>query len=1027
MPGGLNLFDAYLKGLFEKYKHGDAREESYYSVLEDLLNTYAGNKKIKASVTTLPKQTEAGNPDFRIWDGKSNVIGYIEAKKPSANLDDVENSEQLKRYRSTFHCLILTNFFEFRLYIDGQKRAAALLAFSDIMLSAFRIPPVQDEEGMLKLLDTFFESSTPVVTTAKSLAIELAKRTRFLRDEVIRVELEGQGHDSQDLRGFYEAFKDYLISDLTVEGFADLYAQTITYGLFAARTRADDDFNRKLAYDYIPKSIGILSDVFQYISMGRISKPMEWIVDDISAILASADAKGILDRFYHEGKGSDPIIHFYETFLAEYDSTTREKRGVYYTPEPVVSYIVRSLNVILKEKFGKVDGFASEGVTVLDPAAGTMTFLAQAAKLAVEEYSQKYGEGMVPGLIKDHILKDFYAFELMMAPYAIGHMKMSFFLEELGYRMEDEERFKLYLTNTLDKYKVPQTNLPGTSSLSKESSLALEIKEETEILVILGNPPYSVSSDNKSEFIEHIMSDYKIAVRSEKNIQPLSDDYVKFLRFAQYKIDQAGKGVVGFITNHNYLDGPIFRGMRESLMKSFDEIYIYDLHGNSLRREKCPDGSKDENVFDIRTGVAIVLLVKHGRENKGVFHSDLWGKREDKYSSLSAQNITTTKWKNLVPNEPHFYFHPKDTKRLDSYSKFVSISEIFETFSSGIKTHRDHFVIDFDREALLSRIRLFLNPEIDDDTARKIFGLKDNRDWNLSEKRRRIMDDSDWKSKVIKILYRPFDFRWLFYHRDAIDFDRRRVMESLVGGKALALLTTRQVSGDFHHVLVSDTPVDICAVSSFTKESGYAFPNVILEEPHDQMDFVRVSSRQNIRSDFIKGLSSSFWEHDTRFIIGYLYSLLHSKVYRKNYADLLRSDFPRIPLTSDSELLEKIASYGIRLIDLHLLKSPDLESSVARFPIAGSNEVEKPFYEEKNSRIYINKDQYFEEIPMQVWKYMIGGYQVCEKWLKDRRGRTLSNAEILHYLKIVTAISKTIEIQSEIDELYPLVERSFKQ
>lgn len=325
MPGGLNLFDAYLKGLFEKYKHGDAREESYYSVLEDLLNTYAGDKKIKASVTTLPKQTEAGNPDFRIWDGKSNVIGYVEAKKPSANLDDVENSEQLKRYRSTFHCLILTNFFEFRLYIDGQKRAAALLAFSDIMLSAFRIPPVQDEEGMLKLLDSFFESSTPVVTTAKSLAIELAKRTRFLRDEVIRVELEGQGHDSQDLRGFYEAFRDYLISDLTVEGFADLYAQTITYGLFAARTRAEDDFNRKLAYDYIPKSIGILSDVFQYISMGRISKPMEWIVDDISAILASADAKGILDRFYREGKGSDPIIHFYETFLAEYDSSTREK------------------------------------------------------------------------------------------------------------------------------------------------------------------------------------------------------------------------------------------------------------------------------------------------------------------------------------------------------------------------------------------------------------------------------------------------------------------------------------------------------------------------------------------------------------------------------------------------------------------------------------------------------------------------------------------------------------------------------
>ena len=1016
------MFEAYLKGIFEKFKHGDAREESYYSVLERLLNDYADEKNIKASVTTLPKQTEAGNPDFRIWDGKQNIIGYIEAKEPFANLDSVENSEQLKRYRSTFHCLILTNFFEFRLFIDGEKRMSFLLAYSNIMFTMNRVPPVQNESGILRLLEGFFESSTPKVLSAKGLATELAKRTRFLRDEIIRVELESGNADSEDLEGFYEAFKDYLISDLTVEGFADLYSQTIAYGLFAARTRATNGFNRQLAYTYIPKSIGILSDIFKYISMGRISRSMEWMVDDISAILAAADVRGILDRFYHEGKGSDPIIHFYETFLAEYDPNTREKRGVYYTPEPVVSYIVRSLNIILKEKFGKIDGFASEGVTVLDPAAGTMTFLAQAAKLAVEEYALKYGKGMVPGLIRDHILQNFYAFELMMAPYAIGHLKMSFFLEELGYRMEDDERFKLYLTNTLERHKVPQTKLPGTASLSKESALALEVKEMTKILVVLGNPPYSVSSDNKSEFIENIMNDYKESVRTEKNIQPLSDDYVKFLRFAQYKIDQAGRGAIGFITNHSYLDGPIFRGMRESFMKSFDEIYIYNLHGNSLRREKCPDGSKDENVFDIRTGVTIVLLVKHGREDKGVFYSDLWGKREDKYSSLFSEDISSTEWKRIEPYEPQFYFAVAEKKNLDMYSKFVSISEIFEIFSSGIKTHRDHFVVDFDKEALINRIRLFIDPEIDDDAIRKIFGLKDNRDWKLSEKRRRIMEDPDWRSKVIKILYRPFDFRWIFYHKDAIDFDRRRVMESLVRGKAIALLTTRQVSGDFQHVFVSDTPVDICSVSSFTKESGYAFPNVVFEEPHTQMDFARDSSWQNIRSSLFERLSNSPRENDAESIICYLYSLLYSNQYRRKYADLLRLDFPRIPLTLDRELFGKVTSYGRKLINMHLMKSPDLEHSVARFPVAGSNEVEKPSYEEKNARVNINKDQYFEGISLQVWKFMIGGYQVCEKWLKDRKGRTLSNAEILHYLKVVTAITKTIEIQKEIDELYPQVE-----
>ncbi|KUK79599.1 MAG: Putative helicase, partial [Mesotoga prima] len=881
-----------------------------------------------------------------------------------------------------------------------------------------------DESGILRLLEGFFESSTPRVLSAKSLATELAKRTRFLRDEIIRVELESGNADSEDLEGFYEAFKDYLISDLTVEGFADLYSQTITYGLFAARTRATNGFNRQLAYTYIPKSIGILSDVFQYVSMGKISRSMVWMVDDISAILAAADVRGILDRFYHEGKGSDPIIHFYETFLAEYDPSTREKRGVYYTPEPVVSYIVRSLNIILKEKFGKADGFASEGVTVLDPAAGTMTFLAQAAKLAVEEYSQKYGEGMVPGLIRDHILKDFYAFELMMAPYAIGHLKMSFFLEELGYRMGDDERFKLYLTNTLEKHKVLQTKLPGTASLSKESALALEVKEMTKILIVLGNPPYSVSSDNKSEFIEDIMNDYKESVRSEKNIQPLSDDYVKFLRFAQYKIDQAGRGAIGFITNHNYLDGPIFRGMRESLMKTFDEIYIYNLHGNSMRREKCPDGSKDENVFDIRTGVAIALLVKHDGEDRGVFYSDLWGKREDKYSSLVSEDISTTEWKRIEPYDPQFYFTVAEKKNRDIYSKFVSISEIFETFSSGIKTHRDHFVVDFDKEALINRIRLFVDPEIDDDAIRKIFGLKDNRDWKLSEKRRRIMEDPDWKSKVIKILYRPFDFRWIFYHKDAVDFDRREIMSSMLNEENLMLAVGRAgsvVGGDVWDLcLVSDRILDN---NIFRRGGSCNFPYALYKraEGSQMFDKFKVSNISNSFSE--SGLLETIPKNNKSFM-GYLYSILNSQVYRKKFANLLKVDFPRIPFTSDTLLFEELSRKGRRLIDLHLLSSSELDSPTVRFPQTGTGDVDRPVYEASTGRVYLNNSQYFETLSDKVWRYTIGGYQVCEKWLKDRKGRTLSNDEILHYLKVVTALSKTIEIHKEIDEIYPLVEKS---
>jgi predicted helicase len=553
------------------------------------------------------------------------------------------------------------------------------------------IPPVEKGSDFLDLLEKFFSFSLPKVYDAKTLAIELAKRTRFLKDEVIAEELIEEGTGKGYILGFYEAFRKYLISGLSKEEFEDLYAQTITYGLFAARTRSENGFNRKLAYDNIPHTIGILRDVFKFISLGDLPKQMEWIIDDISEVLVVTDVKNILHQYFHEGKGKDPIVHFYETFLAEYDPKTREKRGVYYTPEPVVSYIVRSLHQILKEHFKRADGFASDSVTVLDPAAGTLTFLAEAAKLAVEEFVSKYGGGGRENFIKEHILKNFYAFELMMAPYAIGHLKMSFLLEELGYKLQEDDRFKLYLTNTLEMEELAQTELPGMASLSEESHLAGKVKKEQPILVILGNPPYSGISANLSEkevtitkgqgyvtnyqiqedkingyyklisqtkkarreikvkqktWIGELIEHYKIIDGQwlkEKNPKWLQDDYVKFIRFAQWKIDQEGEGVLGFITNHSYLDNPTFRGMRQSLMSSFNEIYILDLHGNSLKKEKCPDGSKDENVFDIQQGVAIALFIKKREEQKEtkIHYSEIWGLRENKRDWLYLRSLNS--------------------------------------------------------------------------------------------------------------------------------------------------------------------------------------------------------------------------------------------------------------------------------------------------------------------------------------------------------------------------------------------------
>jgi len=608
----------YLSNLFKTYQKGDAREESYYKHLADFITAYsesernlpAGKARKKIDVTILPKKTEAGNPDFRIWDGRQKIIGYIEAKDLSVDLNKIEDSEQLERYKSTFPNVILTNYTEFRLYRNGERIDKISIARPFVIKKLSTIPPLENEDKLFELLERFLDFSLPKTYTAKTLAVELAKRTKFLKDEIVSEELK---LGTKSIHGFYDAFKEFLIAGINESEFADLYSQTITYGLFAARLRAEKDFNRKLAYSYIPKSIGILRDVFKFISLEDLPPQMEVIIDDIAEVLNVADAKKILDQYYHEGKGSDPVLHFYETFLSVYDPKTREKRGVYYTPEPVVSFIVRSLHQILKDKFNISDGLASKTVTLLDPAGGTLSFLAKAIETAVEEFKSKYGPGAVKTFLKDQILQNYYSFELMMAPYAIGHMKMSFLLEELGYRMEDDEHVKYYLTNTLEMKELDESKFPGMSSLSHESHEAGKVKKQVPIIVVLGNPPYSGISSNKGEWITEKIETYKYVdgKHFKERKHWLQDDYVKFIRFSQWKIDEAGKGVLGFITNHSYLDNPTFRGMRQSLMNSFDEIYILDLHGNSLKKEKAPDGSKDENVFDIQQGVAVCFMLKY--------------------------------------------------------------------------------------------------------------------------------------------------------------------------------------------------------------------------------------------------------------------------------------------------------------------------------------------------------------------------------------------------------------------------------
>ncbi|MBM4065046.1 MAG: DNA methyltransferase [Planctomycetes bacterium] len=1040
------MLKSYLKGIHEVSSRGDAREESFYSVLEGFLQKYTESTNKKSiHITTLPKKTDAGNPDFRIWDGNQHIVGYIEAKAPTTEyMDQTETTDQLKRYLKTFPNLILTNFFEFRLYRNGNLIDKVRIGRPFVMHTLKTVPPAENEPDFFKLLEKFFSFSLPKFYDAESLARVLADKTRFLRDEVITQELREEEEEGKrkSITGFYEAFKQYLISDLTKEGFADLYSQTITYGLFASRVRARNGFNRELAHKNIPHTIGILRDIFKFISLEELPKQMEWIVDDIAEVLAVTDVKNILHQYFHKGKGEDPIIHFYETFLAEYDPQTRECRGVYYTPEPVVSYIVRSLHTILKESFNRKYGFANESVTVLDPAAGTLTFLAEASKLALEEFCSKYGEGGRERLIKEHILRNFYAFELMMAPYAIGHLKMSFLLEELGYRLKDDDRIKLYLTNTLEMKELDESKYlgPGWFSISEESHLAGKVKREQPILVILGNPPYSGHSSNIGDWISReIKAYYQVDGKplGEKNPKWLQDDYVKFIRFAQWKIDQAGEGVLGFITNHSYLDNPTFRGMRQSLMNSFDEIYVLDLHGNSLKKEKCPDGSKDENVFDIQQGVTIALFVKRADKKDGckVHHSEIWGLREQKYRWLLKNDINTTKWKRISPKSEFYLFIPREERLLKEYERYPKITDIFIQNSVGIVTARDNFVIDSDRERLKQRIRMFIDEKMPDEIIRQTFHLKDTSNWKLNVAREKTRKDTDWENTVTRILYRPFDVQWIFYHNAVIERPRKEVMQHMMK-ENLGLITRRQMLSNkpCNYVFISGTIISDGVIRSDNKGSESLFPlylypetdnsekqslvrNLMLFEP--KADFL--AKKPNFSSTIIEQLTKNYKKTPSpEQIFFYIYAILYSNIYRTKYAEFLRLDFPRIPFTKGYKLFITMGDYGKRLVDLHLLKSPELDPPTAKFQGKGDNKVEKLRYE--GTSLFINEYQYFEGIEPEVFEYQIGGYQVCEKWLKDRKDRKLSLDDIKHYCNIATTLKKTIDIQREIDNIYPKVE-----
>jgi predicted helicase len=1031
--GSLKAFSDYLNAIQKTLSAGYASEGSHYPTLKTLLESLEDG----IVATSLPSRIECGAPDFIVTKG-STTIGYVEAKDIGKSLDEIEqgkgpDGKRLSRYLASLTNLVLTDYLEFRWYVSGECRLKARLG------SATKDGKIKrDKEGIQRvaeLLTAFLAHKAESVGTPKELARRMAHLAHLIRNLIINAfEKEPEGGS---LHSQLAAFRDNLIPDLSADYFADMYAQTIAYGLFAARctNSGGKDFTRQDAAYLLPKTNPFLRKLFNQIAGPDLDDRIAWLVDDLAQLLAQADMEAVLKDFGKRTAREDPVVHFYETFLKEYDPKIREMRGVYYTPEPVVSYIVRSIDHLLKTRFDKTLGLADDKTLILDPAVGTATFLYMVINEIHQAIISQGQKGLWNDYVTEKLLPRIFGFELLMAPYAVAHLKLGLLLQETGYPFKSEQRLGIYLTNTLEE-AVKRAETLFARWITEEANAAARVKKEEPIMVVLGNPPYSKASANKGEYIEKLMERYKTAVRSERNIQPLSDDYIKFIRFAHERIERTGYGIVGMITNNSYLSGLIHRGMREELLKAFDEIYVLNLHGSALLVEGATCGGKDENVFDIRQGVAIILLARclGHKEATQVHYADLWGMRESKYKVLAETDIKLTSWTTLEPNDPFYFFLPRGIEFKQEYDAYSRLADIFPVCSSGIKTHRDHFVIDYDSSILKERIASFREMIIGDEEIKDHFELKDTGSWNVVDARRAVWDDKDWERAFAKCLYRPFDVRNIFYHKAVIDRPRPEVMRHILAGKNMGLVADRTTSVDvpFTHVFASSSPIDVRVLPDYGG-APYIFP-LYVYPTEGEMQFEGSNRRPNLSPEFIKAVSdklglefisdgkgdilNTFGPED---IFNYAYAVFHSPTYRTRYAEFLKIDFPRLPLTSDKELFKALAGKGAELISLHLMESPMLNNFITRYPIGGSNTVEKVSYNENNQRVYINKTQYFEGVPLEVWEFLIGGYQVCQKWLKDRKGRTypLTYDELTHYQKVVVALKETVRLVEEIDQVIP--------
>ncbi|WP_158614725.1 type ISP restriction/modification enzyme [Flavobacterium sp. RSP49] len=972
--------EQYIQNINSAYKRGNATEHTYRGDLKQLIESIVPD----VAATNEPKRQQCGAPDYIITK-KDIPIGFIEAKdigdKDLSGAKKTANKEQFDRYKNSLNNLIFTDYLDFHLYIDGvfiTKIAIAVLRQAQDDNKMEIIPLPENFAAFTNLIKDFCIHSSQSIKSSKKLAEMMAGKARLLSD-VIEQALTSDENNSEDstLKDQMNAFKEILIHDITPKGFADVYAQTIAYGMFAARLHDPTlpTFSRQEAAELIPKSNPFLRKLFGYIAGPDLDDRIKWIVDSLIDIFLACNVEQILKNYGKSTKMEDPIIHFYETFLSEYDPKLRKARGVWYTPKPVVNFIVRAVDDILKTEFDLPQGLADTSKTkikidlqgkkvdqevhrvqILDPATGTGTFLAEVVKHVHKKF--KGQQGVWSNYVETHLLPRLNGFELLMASYAMAHLQMDLLLTETGYspptggvpngRGGSSQRLKIYLTNSLEESH-PDTGTLFANWLSSEANEANFIKRNTPVMCIIGNPPYSGESNNKGEWIMKLMEDYKKEPGGkeklkERNPKAINDDYVKFLRYGQHYIEKNGTGVLAFINPHGFLDNVTYRGMRWNLLKTYDKIYTIDLHGNNKKKEKSPDGSADVNVFDIEQGVSINIFVKTGKKKANelgqVFHYDLFGKRDFKYDFLEQNSLKTISYIELPNVSPNYFFVSKNFEEQKNYDKGFDINILFKVSTSGVKTHSDSTLVNFNKF----------------DSSNHLYD------------------------------YRPFDTRNIEYDLKKVQRHRYSVMRHMLQ-ENIAIMTCRQLSTyDFQHILVSKNLIDMCTVSLQTKETTYAFPLYLYPETNGQQQSLSgfetltglnepteiLKRIPNLNVEIINQIAKQLGltfvaekepegnvcmannpevrpEYRETFapidILDYIYAVLHSPTYREKYKEFLKIDFPKIPYPKDTKTFWELVELGSQIREIHLLESATVEEFITEFNIDGDCVVNKPRFE----------------------------------------------------------------------------------